>query len=58
MKRAMINHKTKIKDMTTIQDLEHFDICLSKRALAVKNGAIEISLRELAEKTNKRDAPK
>ncbi len=54
----MINHKTKIKDMTTIQDLEHFDICLSKRALAVKNGAIEISLRELAEKTNKRDAPK
>ena len=27
---------------------EHFDICKSKRALAVRAGAIEISLRELA----------
>lgn len=29
---------------------EHYDICLSKRALAVRYGAIEISTRELAEK--------
>lgn len=27
---------------------EHFDICLSKRVLAVKAGAIEITWRELA----------
>lgn len=26
---------------------EHFDICLSKRALAVKAGAIEVTRREL-----------
>lgn len=26
---------------------EHFDICLSKRKLAVENGAQEISMREL-----------
>ena len=26
---------------------EHFDICTSKRALAVNNGAIELSAREL-----------
>lgn len=26
---------------------EHFDICLSKKALAIKNGAKEISPREL-----------
>lgn len=25
---------------------EHFDICLSKRAAAVRGGAVEISLRE------------
>lgn len=30
---------------------EHFDICLAKRNLAVINGAIEITYRELAEKT-------
>jgi hypothetical protein len=29
---------------------EHFDICLSKRALAIKNGAIEISQMELGRK--------
>lgn len=29
---------------------EHFDICLGKRALAVKNGAIEITLMELGRK--------
>lgn len=29
---------------------EHFDICLSKRALAVANGAKEITWRELGEK--------
>jgi hypothetical protein len=33
---------------------EHFDICLSKRQLAVKHGAIEITYRELAEKTRTR----
>lgn len=27
---------------------EHFDICFSKRELAVKSGAIEIGMRELA----------
>lgn len=27
---------------------EHFDIALSKRALAVKNGAIEVDMRTLA----------
>jgi hypothetical protein len=26
---------------------EHFDVCLSKRALAVRNGAREISMKEL-----------
>lgn len=26
----------------------HYDICLSKRALAVKHGAVEITLRQLA----------
>lgn len=30
---------------------EHFDICLSKRKKAVAAGAIEITMRELAEKT-------
>lgn len=29
-------------------DREHFDIALSKRTLAVKHGAIEITMRELA----------
>lgn len=32
----------------------HYDICLSKRALAVKNGAVEITLRELAMKARER----
>lgn len=27
---------------------DHYDICKSKRELAVKNGAIEISMREMA----------
>lgn len=30
---------------------EHYDICLSARAKAVEHGAVEITLRELAEKT-------
>jgi hypothetical protein len=30
---------------------EHFDICKSKRVLAVTNGAIEITMRDLALKT-------
>jgi hypothetical protein len=33
---------------------EHFDICLSKRKKAVNFGAIEIGMRELAEKTRTR----
>lgn len=33
---------------------EHFDICLSKRKLAVQHGAIEITMRELAAKTANR----
>ncbi len=33
---------------------EHFDIALSKRALAVAQGAIEINRRELAEKLKAR----
>lgn len=33
---------------------EHFDICFTKRAKAIKNGAKEIGFRELAEKTRTR----
>tara|TARA_R100000664_G_scaffold24016_2_gene33662 strand:+ start:1469 stop:1726 length:258 start_codon:yes stop_codon:yes gene_type:complete len=33
---------------------EHFDIAMSKRALAVEAGAIEITMRELAKKTRAR----
>lgn len=33
---------------------EHFDICLSKKAKAIKHGALAISGRELAEKTMNR----
>lgn len=33
---------------------EHFDICFSKRMLAIKNGAIEIGMRELSKITNKK----
>ena len=33
---------------------EHFDICFSKRALAVKAGAIEINYREYAKIIEKR----
>ena len=33
---------------------EHFDIALSKRALAVKVGAVEITWRELGEKLKAR----
>lgn len=33
---------------------EHFDVCLSKRALAVQHGAVEIPLRDLAEHTARR----
>ncbi len=35
-------------------DAEHFDIALSKRALAVKAGAIEIKWRELGMKIRER----
>ena len=27
---------------------DHYDICLSKREIAVKNGAVEVTLRELS----------
>lgn len=33
---------------------EHFDIALSKRALAVEAGAVEITMRELARMTRTR----
>lgn len=33
---------------------EHFDICLSKKAKALKAGAIQITWRELGEMTQKR----
>ena len=33
---------------------EHFDICKSKRQLALDNGAIEVSMREVALLLNKR----
>lgn len=36
---------------------EHFDICLSKRKLAIKFGAKEINMRELAKMTSERNAP-
>lgn len=32
----------------------HFDICLRKRALAVKHGAVEITMRELGEMLRER----
>ncbi|WP_158966197.1 DUF4031 domain-containing protein [Chachezhania sediminis] len=35
---------------------EHFDICMSKRALAVKHGAVEIDRRKLAEILRARSA--
>ena len=36
---------------------EHFDICLSKRALAVKAGAIEVTARELCSRKWSQSAP-
>ena len=33
----------------------HFDICMSKRALAIKLGAVPIGMRELAFKTVEQD---
>lgn len=37
---------------------EHFDICQSKKKLAIENGAIEINMRELATMTANRDLEK
>lgn len=34
--------------------LEHFDICLSKRTLAIEHGALAITWRQLGEMTMKR----
>lgn len=36
---------------------EHFDICLSKKALAIKAGAKEINMRELATICSNRKPP-
>lgn len=36
---------------------EHFDIALSKRAEAVKAGAVEITMRQLAMRTRHREGP-
>lgn len=33
---------------------EHFDICKSKKAKAIKNGAIEVGFRQMAVMRNKR----
>lgn len=33
---------------------EHFDICLSKKAKAIKYGAIEVGFRDLAKKIEER----
>jgi len=37
---------------------EHFDICASKKRLAIKNGAKEINMRELVTIINDRDYEK
>jgi hypothetical protein len=38
------------------QPNEHFDICISKRTLAIRAGAVEVSFRELAKMiANKRE---
>jgi hypothetical protein len=36
---------------------EHFDICLSKKKLAVSFGALELSARDLVQKMNVRKKP-
>ena len=41
-----------IQDMDTPR--EHFDICLSKKKLAIQHGAKEIGFRELARMTSTR----
>lgn len=50
---AMVDHigvaRKWIQSAGTAQ--EHFDIALSKKALAIKAGAVEISMRDLARKT-------
>lgn len=38
-----------IQDFGTTR--EHFDVCMEKRVLAIKHGAIPIGFRELSEKT-------
>lgn len=51
MKRIGVNVKW-IQSKDT--NREHFDICFSKRALAIKYGAKEIGMRELSTMTNER----
>lgn len=35
---------------------EHYDVCLSKRALAVKAGAVEVSQRELVQRMRAKES--
>lgn len=37
---------------------EHFDICMSKKKLAIQHGAKEIDMRELAKMTSNREHKK
>jgi len=37
------------------RDREHYDVCLSKRKLAIKLGAIEITTKELIKKIKRRE---
>jgi hypothetical protein len=47
-----VNHKW-LQDKGTYQ--EHFDICASKKKLAIQYGAKEITMRELSEMTCTRE---
>lgn len=37
--------------------IPHYDVCLAKRALALKNGAIEVTGKQLITITKEKDAP-
>ena len=49
--RIGVNRKW-LQDMGSYR--EHFDVCLAKRKLAIDNGAVEITFRDLAEKLRER----